>query len=69
MLTVHFLDSDEYTFAPEDRRNIDDIAAAAEQQLRVMLPLVESSASTCSSSRPTRCSPPVITPQPSRRTF
>ena len=34
MLTVHFLGSDQYTFSPEDRRCIDDIAVEAEQRLR-----------------------------------
>jgi hypothetical protein len=41
MLTVHFLGSDQYTFSPEDRRCIDDIAVQAEQRLRALLPLVE----------------------------
>jgi Predicted Zn-dependent protease (DUF2268) len=41
MLTVHFLDSDQYAFSPEDRRRIEDIAVLAEQRLRVLLPLVE----------------------------
>ena len=42
MLTVHFLDSDQYTFSPEDRRSIEDIAIPAEQRLRALLPLVPS---------------------------
>ncbi len=41
MLTVHFLDTDQYTFSPEDRRCIVDIAVEAEQRLRALLPLVE----------------------------
>ena len=41
MLTVHFLDSDQYTFSPEDRRCIDGVAVQAEKRLRVFLPLVE----------------------------
>lgn len=41
MLTVHFLDSDEFAFSPADRGSIDGIAAAAEKQLRAMLPVVE----------------------------
>lgn len=41
MLTVHFLDSDQYTFSPEDRCSIDDIAVRAEPRLRALLPLVE----------------------------
>jgi hypothetical protein len=42
-LTLHLLGSDRYVFSTEDRRTIDDIAVATEQQLRALLPLVEAS--------------------------